>query len=566
MRRVMMMIPGLLMVLALWETPANAGIYRIGSVCISVNIIHYNMDPSTPHLHIVESITGTLTRATSLCPDGFSRSILFRVGAPITFSPITGQVSAGTLQYTTALERNGAAVLYPGGTSVKFKNGKTVSTDKNSIPLPGPDDASLQRLTAAALGDGKAVNAAIGHAANLSTRDADGNTALHLVVLSQDPSTIIKILTSHGADPNCTNNDGWTPLHIAAAVSGAIEPLLMARSNPNVCDKAGNTPFMILCQQPSRGELLEIFHDYGANFYAKNNAGETAMDISAVTEDREIQTGIQNHISGIIEPLLNPIGSIVSGAWLPRILVLTLIVCFVIAGYRTVRRRRMSRSPASMPPKSQNASNSPPIAVADQTVKASDKPDIKKCPYCAEEIKAEAIICRFCGRDQQTTENSSAAKVKVRKPRFRILLSLSALICLIGGILGLYDEFKQLLLPYMQGQSLVGPILQTIILQMLSDAMFLYCGINALTQTKAFGKWAELTPYMKLVASIGVIGGLVKILIFIGMAITGMGLLTGLMMLLAPGIGIMMLLGGIILLLILIGFGLIGMLLRRRGA
>ena len=71
----------------------------------------------------------------------------------------------------------------------------------------------------------------------------------------------------------------------------------------------------------------------------------------------------------------------------------------------------------------------------------------KKCPFCAEEIKEEAIYCRYCKRDlpivQETLSSSSGEIIQKKKPSVKwkpILLILFGFILIAGIFGGLYYQ------------------------------------------------------------------------------------------------------------------------------
>lgn len=117
----------------------------------------------------------------------------------------------------------------------------------------------------------------------INSRDiSSGETGLHIVVARRD-LTWTRWLLQEGANPNIADNDGRTPLIVAAETGflDGVETLLRRGAQVDVSNATGETP-LIAAVHARNVELMEVLLEGGADPDRTDNAGRSARDYASM--------------------------------------------------------------------------------------------------------------------------------------------------------------------------------------------------------------------------------------------------------------------------------------------
>ena len=159
---------------------------------------------------------------------------------------------------------------------------------------PKPADRAVVPDPNATLPD---VTALLEAGADLNARDENGWTPLHTAAAgSKIPGTVTALLEA-GADLNAREENGWTPLHLAAGSSetpGIIAALLEAGADPNVRGENGQTPLHTAAGSSKIPGTVTALLEAGADLNARDENGWTPLHTAAGSSETP----------GIVEALL----------------------------------------------------------------------------------------------------------------------------------------------------------------------------------------------------------------------------------------------------------------------
>ena len=165
------------------------------------------------------------------------------------------------------------------GADVNIQDPQNSTWDTGNTPL----------IYAAQNGNVAMVQFLIKAGTDVNIQNQKGNTPLYTAVVNRH-FDIVDILLRNGALINIGNSVGTTPLIAAIKVGpeykAIVQNLLNAGANPNVADKTGITPLMYAVLSRYL-PLVVIIVESGANLFATNSRGQTALDLARPGEIRQ---------------------------------------------------------------------------------------------------------------------------------------------------------------------------------------------------------------------------------------------------------------------------------------
>ncbi|CDW84156.1 protein kinase domain containing protein [Stylonychia lemnae] len=118
----------------------------------------------------------------------------------------------------------------------------------------------------------------------INCTNSDGWTPLH-VAASEGHTHIVDILIQQGANIECKTKSNRTPLHIACIRGnlGVVQILVLAGSDTNAKDVDGNTPAHF-CAEYGHHDSLRFLLTKHPTLFAKNKEGKSPIDLSVSNE------------------------------------------------------------------------------------------------------------------------------------------------------------------------------------------------------------------------------------------------------------------------------------------
>ncbi|NLS91307.1 MAG: ankyrin repeat domain-containing protein [Planctomycetaceae bacterium] len=119
----------------------------------------------------------------------------------------------------------------------------------------------------------------------IRSTDEWGFTALHGVA-GEEQFEMAEFLLDAGADPNAKNDEGITPLHLAAHPE-MVELLVRRGADINIRSEDGSTPLLVQAAEAEGYDVMEALLRLGADAKATDGAGRNAIDIARLREEDE---------------------------------------------------------------------------------------------------------------------------------------------------------------------------------------------------------------------------------------------------------------------------------------